>query len=468
MKTAPTRWRKGMSALAAMFIAVSLIGLAGCSFGPMTICSNRQKYNEAVRDTWNEQFLLNMVRLRYRDPPEFDAITNILASHSFDASVNSRQELRSNFGDVPKGATSVNSAIFNLLVYGASAGISERPTITYAPLEGAEFTKLLLGQVHLETLVLLSRTGWEMDRLLRITTQKANNIENVTNYCEYPEPVPVYQEFAALASHLQALHTRGQMELSFDTTEAKASSIELHGGKSEGKGDGKADGKGDDRDPVNAETMLKAAQAKFDFRTDPVSKATTLWSKKSEEVLRFSEDAWSTVDAQEAVRMLNVPPHLDNYRLIAGAEKGHLRKTQAPDEICISTRSTLGLLIFASKGIDIPKCHYEKGLVVDPIDASGQPFDWSCVMRDIIHVKSQVVRPLHAFCSIHYRGHWYFIADDDLISKTSFALILEIYGLELAGGVVPGPVVTVPVGNGLSAAVPSGGGGKGGGGGGGQ
>ncbi|HEX3313329.1 MAG TPA: hypothetical protein VHR72_00505, partial [Gemmataceae bacterium] len=125
---------------------------------------------------------------------------------------------------------------------------------------------------------------------------------------------------------------------------------------------------------------------------------------------------------------------------------------------------TLGLLIFASKGIDIPKCHYEKGLVSDPIDASGRMFDWSCVMKDIIHVKSQKTRPLHCFCSVHYRGHWYYIDDGDLTSKTSFALILEIYGLELAGGVVPGPIVTVPVGNGLSA-IPAGGGGKGGGGG---
>ena len=439
-----------MPALAAMLIAVSL---AGCSFGPMTICSNRQRYNEAVRDTWNEQFLLNMVRLRYRDPPEFDAITNILASHSFDASLNARQELRSDFGAVPKGATSVNSAIFNLLVYGGSAGISERPTITYAPLEGAEFTKLLLGQVHLETLVLLSRTGWDLDRLLRITAQKVNNVDNVSSYCEYPEPVPVYEEFATLAAHLQALHVRGQMELSFDSFESRASSIELHG---------KVDGK----EAVNADTMLKAAEGKLDFRTDPAG-TTTLWSKKSGEVLRIADDAWSSADAQEAVRILKVPPHLDSYPLTAGAEKGHIRKT-SPDEICVSTRSTLGLLIFASKGIDIPKCHYEKGLVCDPIDPSGCAFDWSSVMRDIIHVKSALVRPVHAFCSVHYRGHWYYIEDSDLTSKTSFALILEIYGLELAGGIVPGPVVTVPVGNGLSA-IPTGGGGGGkGGGGGGQ
>jgi hypothetical protein len=436
-----------MTVLVVVLFAVSL---AGCSFGPMTICSNRQRYNEAVRDTWNQQFLLNMVRLRYREPPEFDAITNILASHSFDAAVNGRQEIRSDFGDAPKGATSVNSAIFNLLVYGASAGISEKPTITYAPLEGADFTRQLLGQVHIETLVLLSRTGWDIDRILRITAQKVNNIENVTQYCADPEPVPNYEEFAVLCAHLQALHSRGQMEFAFDMHDTRVSSLELHG-----------------NEPVKAESMLKAAEDKLDFRTDPATGATTLWSRKSTEVARFSDDAWACTDAQEAARILNIAPHLPNYRLIAGAETGHLRRTQGPDEICISTRSTLGLLIFASKGIDIPKKHYEKGLVRDPVDASGQVFDWSSVMKDIMHVKSQVLRPHHAFCSVHYRGHWYYIDDDDLRSKTSFAMILEIYGLELAGGVVPGPVVTVPVGNGLSA-VPGVGGGGGGGKGGGK
>ncbi len=174
--------------IGASVLGLLILALAGCSFGPMTINQNRIRYNEAVRQTWNEEFLLNMVRLRYRDPPQFDAVTNILASHSFDSAMNAREELRYNGQTPPKGM--INSSIFSLGVFGGNAGISERPTITYSPLEGPEFTKHLLGQIHLESIVLLGSTGWDVDRVLRLTVQKMNQLEYVHQLSGTPERTP--------------------------------------------------------------------------------------------------------------------------------------------------------------------------------------------------------------------------------------------------------------------------------------
>jgi hypothetical protein len=67
-------------------------------------------------------------------------------------------------------------------------------------------------------------------------------------------------------------------------------------------------------------------------------------------------------------------------------------------------------------------------------------------MGDLIRVHSQKTKPKHAFVATKYRGWWFYIDDDDLTSKSTFALVITVYGLELAGGVVPGPVLAIPVG----------------------
>ncbi len=51
-------------------LIVTLTCMTGC-LGPRAILTTRQKYNEVLHRTANEQLLLNLVRLRYRDPPSF-------------------------------------------------------------------------------------------------------------------------------------------------------------------------------------------------------------------------------------------------------------------------------------------------------------------------------------------------------------------------------------------------------------
>ena len=110
---------------------------------------------------------------------------------------------------------------------------------------------------------------------------------------------------------------------------------------------------------------------------------------------------------------------------------------------------------FASKSIQVPQKHVEEGLVRDHGDGTNEVYDWSNALGGLIRVKSQKVRPAHAFVATKYRGYWFFIDDDDLTSKSTFALILELYGLELAGGIAPGPIVTVPIGGGVQVTTPA-------------
>src|ERR1700727_2488402 len=51
-------------------------GVSGC-LGPKAVRYTRMKYNEVVRDTNDEQLLMNIVRLRYADSPVFIDLPSI-------------------------------------------------------------------------------------------------------------------------------------------------------------------------------------------------------------------------------------------------------------------------------------------------------------------------------------------------------------------------------------------------------
>ena len=51
-------------------------GVSGC-LGPKAVRYTRMKYNEVIRDTNDEQLLMNIVRLRYADSPVFIDLPSI-------------------------------------------------------------------------------------------------------------------------------------------------------------------------------------------------------------------------------------------------------------------------------------------------------------------------------------------------------------------------------------------------------
>src|ERR1700733_14139823 len=69
-----TLWHRSSARFVVVLAAWA--GLSGC-LGPKAVRYTRMRYNEVVRDTNDQQLLMNIVRLRYADSPVFVDLPNI-------------------------------------------------------------------------------------------------------------------------------------------------------------------------------------------------------------------------------------------------------------------------------------------------------------------------------------------------------------------------------------------------------
>ena len=64
----------------------------------------------------------------------------------------------------------------------------------------------------------------------------------------------------------------------------------------------------------------------------------------------------------------------------------------------------------------------------------------------VMTIHSQEEEPQRAYLAVQHRGWWFYIADDDQTSKTTFSLLNILFSLQSASGKGKSPLLTLPVG----------------------
>ena len=177
-----------------------LLLLCSCSMvGPSALKKARFNYNLALQHSANEQFLLNLVRLRYRDTPVFLEISSISSQFSLRSQWGPRADIREAYPDS----------------YTLNFGIefAEKPTITLSPLQGDKFVKRLLSPIPAEHLVLLSHSGWRADRILRLCVQRINGLKNApTASGPTPDLKPEFEAFLEVTKIIHKLRRQKMID----------------------------------------------------------------------------------------------------------------------------------------------------------------------------------------------------------------------------------------------------------------
>lgn len=150
--------------------AALLAGAGGCgSIGPRTVGRDRVDYLSAIGESWKEQTLLNVVRLRYGDAPTFLDISSIISGYTLQGGVSAGGAF----------ATDRTTAVpYGLGTIGGSAGYIDRPTISYTPLVGDRFTRSLLRPIPPAAIFELLEAGFPADIVLLVTLRALNGVSN--------------------------------------------------------------------------------------------------------------------------------------------------------------------------------------------------------------------------------------------------------------------------------------------------
>jgi len=136
----------------------------------------------------------------------------------------------------------------------------------------------------------------------------------------------------------------------------------------------------------------------------------------------------------ELRRLLHLDPAASEFKLVFGA-------TAANDkEVAVQTRSILQLLATMAADVEVP--------AQDLAEHSATP-GWESLtsaqeaMR-LIEIHSSKTNPPHAFVSVPYSDHWFWIDRRDLKSKRVFSLMMMLFTLADTGEAAAAPLVTIP------------------------
>ena len=354
-------------------LVLTLLMAAGCThIPPAELQATATDYNVVLQRTSAEQLLLNLVRLRYHEPPFF------MQPSSVSAQLRRTVELTAQAGINDARVTQRNLGLNGHL------GFSEQPTLTFVPMQGEAFMGRMLSRVDLQTLLLLYHSGWDIERVFRLCVHSLNQIINLPSASSsgrVGESKPV-DPFYAVMHLLRVLQRTGAIDFGYAP----------------------------EREPATAVMSLSATD------TGPA--------------------------AQEFRERLRLATGRSEYRI----ELGTRAEAKDSGALVIATRSLMGILLFLSHAVEVPAEDLKRQVVTVTTDAAGNPFNWSDATAGTFRVRVSETPPPSESIRTFYRGHWFFIDDTDLESKSTLSLLSQLFSIQSGPANSFAPVLTLPAG----------------------
>lgn len=145
-----------------------ILFLTGCKhLGPKTVAVDRFDYSASIAESWKQQTLLNIVKLRYLDLPVFVDVASVVSGYSMQRGVNINGTL-----------SSENAVQGNYASLGGHAIYTDRPTVTYVPLTGEKFLRGLITPIDPKHIFFMLQAGYAANFILGLTVESLNGVRN--------------------------------------------------------------------------------------------------------------------------------------------------------------------------------------------------------------------------------------------------------------------------------------------------
>ena len=386
--------------------ALVLAALPGCAlYGPKLTPISHLAYNQAVQESERRELLLNLVRLRYLEPPEFLAVSSISTQMEFDA----RASLTGTFGDDQAQST-------RLSMPGASVGYSESPTVTFSPQQSGDFMSRLVTPVDMNRLYLLLRYGWSLERSLRLVAEQLNDLRNVAmRETHATADIESIRRFTDLARSMEALYSRHLIDIeAVDAWDVVSAGIPADG--------------------VAAQDFVSAAAGGYRLEYDRDAAAYELQRRVPRYALRVAPEGRGLPELDHVLALLGLEAGESSYELDPRAPPS----AAGGSVVALRTRSVLGVMAALSEGVVVPPADLASGAA-----GPGEPVDAS---ETLIRIPSSDEAPTGTSLAVQYRGHWFCIEDRDFESRRTLGALISLVRLQVGASDTKNvPVLTLPV-----------------------
>ena len=162
-----SRNRCHLGRLELLLVILVICSLFGCSrIGPSMVTRDSFDYVSTISESWKNQMLLNLVKLRYADTPFFLDVSSVISQYELSSEVNATL----GWDLLIPGETSQT--------LGGSGLYAERPTITYVPVVGAKFTENLLTPIPPSAVLFLVQAGYPVRLVFGMCVRTLNDLDN--------------------------------------------------------------------------------------------------------------------------------------------------------------------------------------------------------------------------------------------------------------------------------------------------
>jgi hypothetical protein len=176
-------------------VLLSLFITACSSIGPAMVPRDRVDYIDAIGNSWEQETLLDIIKLRYGHAPVFLSVTQVVTGYQFQGTVGAAVTA-SNFTAV--------SNVFGLTGTATAQGqYTDRPTVIYSPLTGVDFLQKLMTPIPPSAILFVLQAGYNADVIMPIALDSINGISNASRRAMGRAADPRFERLVQLLHDLQ-------------------------------------------------------------------------------------------------------------------------------------------------------------------------------------------------------------------------------------------------------------------------
>lgn len=413
---------RSMVAAAPLGAGLLLFGCASTS-GPELVTNSHIEYNRAVSQVLKQELLLNVVRRRYLEAPQFLSVSSINSNITTTTSAGAGVGV----GDLGDGNIVDASA-------DGSVAFSDSPTVTITPRQGETMANQLHGPLRVSIVSDLVGAGYPPSGAFNLLVEQINDLRG-------PD-----------------LRLDGFLPASEDWQEAMALVDRYY-----------ADGsllvdRFKWNDPYNA-YAFPAEQITPEMWITTISTGEKRWksfdggksffytTNEMIPAMWLDLDDRAEPDGQRLMQLLNVQPDVqtkiwifESARVASGPDLESQPEKRRPT-LKLRMRSLYNVLNFFAYGVEVPVEDEQTGRATDLStyrEAVGRGL--ASDLGQLIRVRSSKERPADAYQAVFYRDTWFYIEDDDRLAKAGFNALYDLWQLSIKAPSEGGaPVTTIQV-----------------------